>query len=204
MSEFESMNDEQREFEQSLKQLQPAEPELDVADLMFRAGQDAARRKVRRQVRRWQLSTLVTSACALVAVSFLWSGTLASPTNGNSIATDVDTGQAEPIPEDNTGQPEIEKQQSVPQIVVETEEPAISPPPLVEQRPLLFDWWNRQTTVSVSTDESYIDLRNRVLRDGVDALPERDLSGGSCSTEPLTSSPLRLRDALEQDLWNQI
>lgn len=200
MSEFESLNAEQREFEQSLKQLQPAEPELDVAELMFRAGQDSARR----QLRRWQLSTLVTSVCALVAVIVLWPGSTSSPANESRIAANGEDNRSEPAPEVSTDvAPAIEARQQETQAVAEADENSIAPQP-VEPRPLLFDWWNRQTTVSVSTGESYIDLRNRVLRDGVDALPERDLSGGASSREPLTSSPLRLRDALDRNLWNQI
>jgi len=203
------MNAEQREFEQSLQRLQPVEPELNVAELMFRAGQDAARRESRRQLRRWQFSTLATSLCALAAVVTHWPGGAATTDRETSVANrGSGHSSVREVPQNNVEKrtsPENEQQSlhNVP-VVVSAEEPLFDPQPLTERRSPLFDWWNRTSAVSVTAEDSYLNLRNRVLRDGVDALPEPDLGSGSGSGETLTSSPLKLRDAWDQDLWNQI
>lgn len=196
MSEFESMNHEQEEFARSLQQLRPVEPELDVAELMFRAGQDSAWEESQRQLRRWQFSTLVTSACAVMAVITLWPVSASTPASETSIAHE--TIQPEPKPDESIAEKQIPvREERTPEAIVDVEQPKLQPHPL-------NDWWNRQFTVSATTEDSYLDLRNRILQDGIDALPEPKLGGGSSSGEPLTASPLRLRDALNQDLWNQI
>ena len=167
MSEFESLNSEQREFEQALKQLRPVDPGLDVADLMFRAGQDSVRQESRRQLRRWQLSTLVTSVCALLAVSILWPGTTTHPAPQNSLANEQSPSQRTLVENTPDEQTPLE-QERVPESVAEIDPSYPPQSPLPEQPSPLFDWWTRLSTVSVSTEGSYIDLRNRVLRDGVE------------------------------------
>ncbi|HUG20077.1 MAG TPA: hypothetical protein VMM56_13925, partial [Planctomycetaceae bacterium] len=68
MSEFESLTDEQREFERSLQQLKPAPVSFDESDLLFQAGRAAGRLESRRSVRRWQCTTLAASLCAVFAI----------------------------------------------------------------------------------------------------------------------------------------
>lgn len=206
MSEFESLNAEHQEFERSLKQLRPADPELNVADLMFRAGQDSGRRESRRQLRCWQFSTLATGVCAIAAVVVHWPG---SPdTNSlpnNSVAADAGSGTESQAPEviDENNRIVVERADPVP-TVADRKEPGSPPKPAGTQNTPVIGWWYPPTTVSVSTEATYVGLRNRVLRDGINALPRRDVSGGTREREPLTSSPLQLRDAWDNENWNQI
>lgn len=208
MSEFESMNSEQAEFEQSLKQLRPAEPELDIAELMFRAGRDSARRESQRQLRRWQLSTLATSVCAIFAVVSLWPASAFVPTNEGSIANHAEIEPTAPESEtkpivDQTPDPDQIRDQNA-ELAVDGNEREFKPQALGRPRVPVFEWWSRQSAVSVLIEESNLDLRNRLLRDGIEALPESTLTSGSSSEVPLTASPLRAREMLNDESWNQI
>jgi hypothetical protein len=207
MSEFESLTDEQREFERSLQQLKPAAVSLDESDLLFQAGRAAGERESRRSLRRWQCSTLAASLCAMVAIGL----------NGFAPETAIDSDRTVAV-----GSPEAESNtETVSDNLPELEEPEIvaveqSPDPVPSERrdvpertpvratTAIGRWWEDLLTVSVSDQNSYLGLRNRVLEQGVDALPPSTGGGHDTRSEPLTSSPRQTRELLESAFPSQI
>ncbi|MBD3673250.1 MAG: hypothetical protein HUJ26_06950 [Planctomycetaceae bacterium] len=211
MSEYEPLNPDQNEFEDALRQLQPSVSELDPARLMFQAGRNAALQESHARLRRWQISTLVTSACALLAVTILWPGFNTGSVNDRSVATQQDESETPLLPEQHSPEtPDPQEQDisanSTTEAVVQTETPTEiqSPSPLNSETPAIA-WWNELSPTSENSTSSYLTLRNRVLRDGLDAFPEPDFSPETTYTgSPVQREPLSVRDGRDPELWNQI
>jgi len=202
MSEFESLNDQQLDFERALQQLQPVVPSLDVANLMYRAGRDSAFLESRRQLRRWQFSTLCTGVCALIAATIHWPGNETGSVSDNSVATQDELSDAQATsdhPSPDTPLPQTEEISPSESIV------KASPASNVDREVPSLAWWNSVSQVPEASNNSYITLRNRVMREGLDAFPEPEFSSESTFTgSPVQREPLRLRDAYDPELWNQI
>ncbi|HSG69945.1 MAG TPA: hypothetical protein VLA12_05990 [Planctomycetaceae bacterium] len=207
MSEFESLTDEQREFERSLQQLKPAPVSFDESALLFQAGRAAGRLESRRSLRRWQCSTLAASLCAMLAIGL----------NGFApgTASDFDRTVAVGSPEAETNTvtvsdnlPELEETEIV--AVEPKADPApsesrnVPEPTTIRATTAIGRWWEGLLTVSVSDQDSYLGLRNRVLEQGVDALPPSTGGGHDTGSEPLTSSPRQTRELLESAFPSQI
>lgn len=208
MSQFESMNREQTEFEDALRQLQPNVSQLDPARLMYQAGRDAAWQEARLRLQRWQVSTCVTSACALLAVTMLWPGVESESVSDNSVATQQEVSETAIVPEQHSPESPAPQEQgiSTTESVVqkETTSDNQSPPPANPESPTIA-WWDEPSRVSENSTTSYIALRNRVMREGLDAFPEHNFSQETTSTgTPIQREPLSVRDAHNPELWNQI
>lgn len=207
MSEFESLTESQREFEQSLKQLRPVPASIDEADLLFQAGRNAGRLESRRSLRRWQCSTLAASLCAMLAIGLNGFAPETAIDSNRTIA--VDSPEAESDTEtvsDNL--PELEETEIV--AVEQKPDPIpserrnVPEPTTARSTTAIGRWWEDLLTVSVSDQNSYLGLRNRVLEQGVDALPPSTGGGHGTRSEPLTSSPRQTRELLESAFPSQI
>lgn len=207
MSEFESLTESQREFEQSLKQLRPVPASIDEAELLFQAGRAAGRLESRRNLRRWQCTTLAASLCAVFAIGLNGFAPETATDSDRTVA--VDSPEAESNTEtvsDNL--PELEE----PEIVAVEQKPDPVPPEsrdlpepaTVRASTAIGRWWEDLLTVSVSDQNSYLGLRNRVLEQGVDALPPSTGGGHGTRSEPLTSSPRQTRELLDATFPSQI
>ncbi|MDG2388688.1 MAG: hypothetical protein P8M30_05150 [Planctomycetaceae bacterium] len=203
MSEFESVNDQQHNFERALQQLQPAAPELNLSNLMYRTGHDAAIRQSRRQLRRWQLSTVAASVCAFLALNV---------SNNTAEKTAADFVQQEPaVPAEplQVAQvqetPENSRTESDSETIAQSDDR--SDGFAVDESPFItpLTRWVFSETASLDRPFSYLELRNRLLREGIDSLPEPRFERYTNSSRNLEKRPpLRLRDAWDEDLWNQI
>ena len=208
MSQFESMNREQTEFEEALRQLRPNVSRLDPASLMYQAGCDAALQESQAQLRRWQISTFVTSACALLAVTMLWPGVESGSVIDNSVTTRQEVSETTIVPEQHSPEspaPSAEEN-STTNSVVRTETPTENqtPSPADPESPTIA-WWNEPSRVTENSTTSYIALRNQIMREGLDAFPDPDFSQETTSTgTPIQREPLSVRDAHDPELWNQI
>lgn len=207
MSEFESLTESQREFEQSLKQLRPVPASIDESDLLFQAGRAAGRLESRRSLLRWQCTTLAASLCAMLAIGLNGFAPETAIDSDRTVAVDSPEAESntEPV-SDNS--PELEK----PEIVaveqkpdpVSSERRNVPEPTTVRASTAIGRWWEDLLTVSVTDQDSYLGLRNRVLEQGVDALPPSTGGGHDTRSEPLTSSPRQTRELLESAFPSQI
>lgn len=201
MSEYESLTGDQREFEQLLQQLTPAEVGIDVAQLMFRAGRQSADGEYRRRLRRWQGATFATAACAFVMAALL-----AWPAANDSNRPTQYAEQPNVAPVEHREQPV----QDIPNVEHQDDRAIAQSPapvPAAEDKqkgskassPLLSSMWKSLVSVQTPADDSYLSLRNRVLESGVDSLPERR-AGGESRKEPLSTSPGRVRQYINREL----
>lgn len=192
MSEFESLmsdanHNDERQLESALRGLTLRAPQLDTAQLMFEAGRRAGLTEHRTRLRRWQISTAALTVCTLLlAVSLLQPAPDRAPElmveqPATPAASEPQVVSHDPAP------PSPETPEPTPVAVVESETSPPSP---------LASWWRSLTQVNTPADAGYLSLRNRVLERGVDALPP-STGGGTTDSNPLSTSPDRLREYLD-------
>ena len=193
MSESESLTHEQLEFERALKALQPRSEHQRVADLLYRAGFEAAQLQSHRQLLRWKISTFVTTACALIAlVAIDWSSPVT--TGVSPVVSNRNTPESTP-PETTPPQREIEQVAPDTNSIATTtvKQPELAPEP---RRTIFGQLWQGYFTVSIDESDNYLGIRNRVLEEGIDALPQSESSDSGATSEPLVSSPKSRRELL--------
>lgn len=140
----------QQELEAALRQLQPAQPSLDRDQLMYRMGRAAGQR----QVRRWQGATTLASIVLAALILVPPHHTVPQPS---------------PIPQFAAGTEQVEPEPALETVDDAVLLPAPALPPVTDRlvsatRPRFVAY-------------SYMALRQRVLIEGIDALPDPVASG---------------------------